>query len=342
MEEDNAIRWQIRTLADAYTERPPTEYVVDKFFTAGSLNIVYGAPASMKSMLMADMCAAVVSGNDWLPGSMGNGSEGIAVKTAPVLWIDMDNGTRRTDERIEAVARARGLMPEDPFYYVSMPMPPLNVSDLDSLIYLKMIIRDIDAGVVVIDNLGLVTGEIEENSAAMAMVMGYLRQIAEGTNCALVVIHHQRKGGSNGGRAGDALRGHSSIEAAVDLAIHIVREQGNPEVTLRSTKTRGVDVPMVTACFNFEHRSGTNDLSKAWFDGRPILAGNQPVRDAILAILEEEGEMTKGRLADEVHERMGGVVGINKIRNWIEELVEVTGDIIIKTGEFNAKLVALK
>lgn len=341
MEEENVIEWQLRTLKNAYEKRPPTEYIVDRYFSAGSLNIVYGAPASMKSMLLADMCACVVAGNDWLPGSAVNG-QGIKVQQTPVFWLDMDNGTRRTDERMEAVARARGLREDAPFFYVSMPMPPFNVNDLDSLIYLKFLIRDVDARLVVIDNLGLITGEIEENSAAMAMVMGYLRQIAEGTNCALIVIHHQRKGGANNSRPGDALRGHSSIEAAIDLAIHVAREPNSNEIVLQSTKTRGVDVPMVTARFNYEHRPGTNDLKTAWFDGMPVIRGDNPVREAIIQVLEDSGDMTKGRLTDEVHDRLGGEFGVNRIRNWIGEMVEVTKELQIKQGEFNAKIVGLK
>jgi hypothetical protein len=337
-DEPEVIQWKIRTLTNAYEERPPTEYVVDKYFSLGSLNIVYGAPASMKSMLLADMCAAVVAGADWLPGSSGNGA-GIPVKQTTILWVDMDNGTRRTDERMEAVAQARKLPDDAPFYYVSMPMPPLNVTDFNSLIYLKTIIRDMGAELVVIDNLGLITGEIEENSAAMAMVMGYLRQIAEGTNCALIVVHHQRKGGAGGSRLGDALRGHSSIEAAIDLAIHVAREQNSNEVTLQSTKTRGVDVPMVTARFNYGHRDGTNDLQIAWFDGKPVIRGENPVRDAIMHFVNEHGEITKTRLVQAVYDDLKGQESRSTIRSWVDDLANVGKELEMDRGEYNALVI---
>lgn len=320
-EEEIATEWQLRTLTHAYTKRPPTVYVVDRFLAEGSLNILYGAPAAMKSMVLADLCACVVAGSEWLPGCLDNG-QGIKTLPGPAFWVDMDNGTRRTDERIEAVARARKLAADAPFHYVSMPTPPLNVADLDILIYLKGLIRALGAKITVIDNLGLITGEIEENSAAMAMVMGYLRQIAEGTGTALVIIHHQRKNGANGGRAGDALRGHSSIEAAVDLALHVAREVGQDEVTIRSTKTRGVDVPTVGALFNYRHVLGTNDLETAWFSGKVARRGENAIREAIIEVVDYNGEIAKTKLAQLVYETLGqDAPGINKIRAWIDDML---------------------
>ena len=337
-----ATQWQIRTLAHAYQKREPTRYVVEGYLSEGSLNILYGPPAAMKSMLLADLCACVVAGSDWLPGTSGNG-RGIKTNQAPVFWVDMDNGTRRTDERIDAVSRAHKLPEDAPFNYVSMPMPPLNVADLDMMIYLKGVIRELGAKLTIIDNLGLITGEIEENSAAMAMVMGYLRQIAEGTGTAMVVIHHQRKGGANGGRAGDALRGHSSIEAAIDLALHAVREANSNQVSLRSTKTRGVDVPNAVMEFSYEHVPGTNDLSNAYFTSVAVRQNSLLLKQALLSFAEGNSPrgIPKNRLRELVYEDLGGEFSHGKIRAEMEHLVEVTGELDIIEGRQGAKLVVI-
>jgi hypothetical protein len=340
MSEDADPVWEVRTLADAYAERPPTEYIVDKFFSTQSLNVVYGAPGVMKSLVMADMCACVVAGYDWLPGCNGKG-EGVMVKESPILWLDVDNGTRRTDERFEALSRTKDLDENAQLYYLSMPNPPFYANDDDALIALMQLIWRVDARLLVVDNLGLVTGDIEENSAQMSLIMAGFRTIAERTGAAVVLIHHQRKGGHNGSRAGDALRGHSSIEASLDLALHIVREPNSSEITIQSTKTRGVDVPTVTARFNYEHRAGTNDLRLAWFDGLKVARGANPIRDEIIEMLSDNGSMTKGRLSDAVYESLGGEFGINKIRNWIDELIIVTKELEFGSGPHNAKVVRL-
>lgn len=332
--------WTIRSLVDAYKPRPPTRFVVDGIFSDGSLNIVYGPPAAMKSMILADLCACVVTGADWLPGIHSDG-RGVATEASPVFWVDMDNGTRRTDQRIDAVSRARNIPPTAPFYYVSMPQPPLNVMELNMMIYLRDLIRSIGARLVVIDNLGLITGEVEENSAAMAMVMGYLRQIAEYSGAAIVLIHHQRKGGANGGRAGDALRGHSSIEAAIDLALHVMREPDQDELTLRSTKTRGVPVRPMSAEFSYTHQPGTSDLATAWFSGKVPRIGSNAIREAVLYTVNHYGEIAKTKLATEVQESFGqDAPGLNKIRAWIDDML-ATGQGIVEVEKGKYKLITL-
>ena len=326
-EEPDLPAWEIRTLEDAYKNRPPTQYIVDSYFALGTLSIVYGAPAVMKSMLMADLCVSIVSGRDWLPGLYNNGA-GISVKKTTTFWLDMDNGTRRTDERFEALAKTRNLKVDAPLYYLSMPNPAFALDDVDSLLMLIETIRAVKAQFVVIDNLGLSTGAVEENSAAMAHIMGYLRILTERTDAAVVVIHHQRKGGAGQSRAGDALRGHSSIEASLDLALHVTREPDSMEVSICSTKTRGVDVPRVQGVFNFEHKSGTRDLDRAWFCGEPQVIGASPVREEIIATVKEHGAITKGRLIDIVKERLGqDSPGINNIRNWVGEMISVTKEL---------------
>jgi hypothetical protein len=296
----------------------------------------------MKSMLVADMAVCIVAGLDWLPGCMGGG-QGIEVEKGAVLWLDMDNGKKRTDARIDALCKARKMDIDSPVYYLSMPVPSLLLNDIDALIALVELGRDdLHISTIIIDNLGLITGDVEENSAGMAQVMGYMRILAERTEAAVILIHHQRKGGAAGGRAGDALRGHSSIEAAVDLALQIVREPGEQEIVIQSTKTRGVDVPTVRARFNYEHKTGTNDLAVAWFDGVEGARGENPVRMVILDVLADYPQgITKGRLVDIVQKEMGGDVGVNRIRNWVADMVGVTGEIEERTGNNNAKILVL-
>jgi hypothetical protein len=323
---------QLRTMRHAYAPRPPRRYIVDKFIEAGSLNMFYGAPAVMKSMLLADMAAAVVCGQDWLPGTDGENRGYLTEKTA-VLWVDVDNGPQRSDERFEAIGRAHKVPEDDDLlYYLTFPDPPFMMSDDDGMVSLIECARDeIKAGLIIIDNLGASTGDVEENSAGMAQLMNHMRIVAVKTGAAIILIHHQRKGGSNGSRAGDALRGHSSIEAALDLAIHVVREPDSADIVIQSTKTRGVDVPRTIARFNYEHKPGTNDLAVAWFDGVAPVAGANPVRETIMAVVNERGEITKGHLIDAVADELKHItptIGVNRIRNWIGEMVSVTGELV--------------
>ena len=332
--------WLFRSLTEARVPRPPTEYVIDKYLETHSLNILYGAPGSFKSMIALDMALAVAGGQAWLPGVFGQGV-GAAVKQAGVIWIDMDNGQRRTDQRVDAMSKTRNLPNDTPFYYISMPTPSLIAHDVESMGILHDEVALLNAKMVVIDNLGLVTGTVEENSAEMAQVMKNFRWLAEKTGAAFLILHHQRKGGANGSRAGDALRGHSSIEASLVLALHAVREANTNQVTMRSTKTRGVDVPNAVMDFYFDHVPGTNDLQTAYFTAVQVNHSEAILKQSILSFAEGNSPagIPKNRLRELVYDDLGGAFSHGKIRAEMEQLIEVTGDLSITEGKQGAKLI---
>jgi len=314
--------WQVYTLADAYAPRPPVQYVVAGLFPLPSLSIVYGAPGCFKTMLMGDMAAAVAAGLDWLP-PLPDKDENTARATlkVPVLWCDFDNGPRTMHERIEAAGRARDLPPETPLFYVSMPTPWFDASDFESVQYLADFAHRLGAKLIVIDNLRDIAGGVEENSAQMGDVMSNLRRLAEDTQAALVLIHHQRKMSGTAGRAGDTLRGHSSIEASLDLALKIEREEHADTVQLSATKSRGADVLPFGAVFSYEWRAGTTELAEVRFFGLQVedLTSDQAIRRAILEAAKTTPDLNKGDLAGAVKEWLPDV-GINRIRSAIDYL----------------------
>jgi hypothetical protein len=100
-------------------------------------------------------------------------------------------------------------------------------------------------------------------------------------------------------------------------------------------------VPPVTAHFNYDHKPGTHDLERAWFEGVAEVRGDNPIRDAVIAALEENGEMTQGMLVDTVHEMLKGETGKLKIRNRVKDMLEVSGEICAQKGAFNSLIIAL-
>ncbi len=105
------LDWKVSTLVDAYDDRGPIEYVIKGLFRVPSVNLVYGPPGCLKSMLLADVCGCVVQGTPWLPGLDSAPMPGFATLHAPVLWIDLDNGEHLTHERFAAIGRGHSLPP---------------------------------------------------------------------------------------------------------------------------------------------------------------------------------------------------------------------------------------
>lgn len=336
VEEAQADEWLIRTAADALQPHPPLQYLVDQMLPLGALGIVYGGPGSLKSMVLADLAVCVAGGIRWLdPLDTDMGQPGVSLATtqAKVLWIDLDNGARRTDIRIGAMLRGHGLDQNTPIHYVSMPVPALDASNASIMSNLtKMVIRQ-EYQLILIDNLGLITGDVEENSAKMAHVMGRLRRLTEDTGATVLLIHHQRKssGGNEGARKGETLRGHSSIEAALDLALLIERKPGEDAVAIIPTKVRDYMAhDIIGAHFTWEHAEEGRDLWSARFYSKPALKKEEQamhdLRGVITAICRRQPGIAQNDLVTEVRDQLaaqtGSAPGINRVRGTIKQLVD--------------------
>lgn len=344
-------KWQLRTMVNAYEDRPPVEFVVDEFFSIPSLNIVYGAPGSLKSMILADCAACVASGKPWLAPLPveDNSSRAFVTKSYPVLWIDYDNGKRRTDDRFGAVGKAHDLPATANLYYMSMDQPTLAVTNLEHVRDLAEMIKELNAKFIVMDNLGLISGDADENTDDMAAVMGNLRWLCEETQSVVIVIHHQRKG-SPGEKIGDMLRGHSSINSAIDLGLCVNREEGEDKVALSPTKVRGAVISRtVTAEFTYQHKQGSRDLDVARFWGVETVSKSEKatgrVEAAILIVLRRAGKpITQTELAKATSAYMEAnnmkKAGRDKIIDTIDEMV-AANRLVEESGEKKAKLYRL-
>jgi hypothetical protein len=277
IEQAMADEWEnLFTLADAFKDRPPIKYALEGIIPVPSLIVPYGAPGSLKSFLLADAAICIAAGIDWLIPMQIDGEETetpIKVTQMPVMWIDFDNGERKTHDRFKMIAKAHDVNPDNiPFYYYSMPDPTLDASKDRDMKYLEQRIKRLKIGLLIVDNLATVSGDNDENSAAMKQVMFRFRKLSDSCMLAIAVIHHERKDikGSNA-RVGENLRGHSSIEGAVDLALHVFRPTVDAtDITIKSTKTRGADVKPITARFWYEKDPVTGESDRAGFYRVPL------------------------------------------------------------------------
>jgi hypothetical protein len=252
--------WTLYTLHDALQPRPPLVWLVDRILPMGSLSIWFGAPGSLKSLILADLAVCVAAGLPWLANPQNLG--GFRTTAGGVLWLDFDNGARRTHERFGALAKAYRVAPSIPLYYTSMPEPPLDAGDPAAMGALAQRLVDRNIRLAIIDNLGLVKGASDENTDQMQAPMKGLRWLTEATGAAVCVIHHQRKTNGTSTRAGETLRGHSSIESALDLALHVDREE--QDITLTSAKDRGFRIEPFGATFSYEN-DDSRELASARF-----------------------------------------------------------------------------
>jgi hypothetical protein len=331
----NLHNWKSFTLADAYIDRPPIEYIAGYFIEIATVNIFFGSPGSLKSFVLADLACSVAGGKEWLPHVNGAGN-GFKTKKSAVVWLDFDNGTRRTHDRFAALGRAHQLPEDAPLYYYSMPTPWLDAGNKQHIHELTDIINIHQANLVVIDNLGAVSGNADENSAEMVSIFAHFRLLAEQTGAAINIIHHRRKSTSLNGRKGDSLRGHSSIEAALDLAMLVERETGSSSITIQPTKSRGSDVNTISGMFTFE-KDIKGRLHKARFFGTPS-NGLVTINNIRMAIWKTLGDKTMNQkeLLEATYAFLKNV-GRNRIRDEINRMAQ-DGYLLIFGGANNSRM----
>jgi predicted ATP-dependent serine protease len=170
-----------------------------------------------------------------------------------------------------------------------MPSPWLDAYTWEGLQPLIDTVQAQEAKLVIIDNLLAVKGRADETSAEMGGVMAHFRRFTEKMGVATILIHHQRKEIAANSRAGDRVRGHSSIEAALDLALLVERAYQSDLLIIRSTKERGVTVPPFGALFTYEHQTGTVELGTARFFGVEVedSVSDRAIEQAVLGVGKE-------------------------------------------------------
>lgn len=330
--------WNPYTMANVYQDRPPSVFLADGILELPSLNILYGAPGTLKSFILQDLAVCVAMGKPWLEkAAWSESGRSIPTTQAPILWVDFDNGAKRTLDRFKALGIHHKAPIDAPIKIYTMANPPLDATDPAHIA--TMATRAFGSKLIVIDNLGTISGGMEENSSGMIQVMYNLRWLAETTGAAVVIIHHQRKTGAIGMRAGDSLRGHSSIEAALDLALKIEREQYSERVTIESTKTRGVEVEPFTACFTYDQELNGELKTAAFFSVESDdNKSNQAIDREIKAALNS-GPMIQSSLWQAVKMQLPEI-GKNRILDQIRKL-ETAGKLDLTIGINNSKTYGL-
>ena len=287
-----ADTWQVFDLAEAYKPLEPLRWLVQGFIAKPSVTIFFGAPKSLKTLLVQDLCLSVASGAQWLPISSGASAGGFSTVRDTILWVDYENGARRMMERFAALAKGHAINPSEArIFTASMPVPWLDAGKKEHIGRLMQRVEHYQAGLLIIDHMAQVLGDVDENSSAMAGVMGNLRSLAEGCKLALILLSHQTKSGTRFNVSmSDSLRGHSSILASCDLALLVERSKESKDaIEIKAVANRGAPIANSSATFAYDSKTdGSLELEKARFWGRTLVSLDRKIELAIIAILKAE------------------------------------------------------
>lgn len=206
-------------LSPADCEASPSRgYVIKGFIAPGDVACIFGAPGAGKSLIAPHLGYAVAQGRETF---------GMRSKACGVFYVAAEDphGMRG---RIRALKDAYG--DADRFHLVE------GVSDLlaeksPDLLALVAAVKERRPALIFIDTLAMAFPGLEENDAkSMGRIVAVARLLAR-WGAAVVLIHHDTKA------EGATPRGHSILNGALDVALHVKRDE-NGVIRGRLTKNR--------------------------------------------------------------------------------------------------------
>ncbi len=290
---------QAMTIEDATTQKPrytllgaadisalsQITWRLKGIFPQSGLAAIFGPSGSGKSFLSFDMAACISQGNEWF-----------GIKTAPcdVTYIQLE-GEAGLKNRIGAWEQSNNKPLPANFKFIIQSFQLISGSDLTEI--LKVLPRD---GVIFIDTLNRAAPTADENSSKdMGLILESAKHLSRETNSLVTVVHHTGKDVVRG------MRGHSSLFAALDGAIEVIRDATGKRTWSVAKSKDGADektVRFVLKTHALGRDADGDDITSCTVepDTSTIFAAKQPSgkrQQATLAALKRElnNAPTKGK-----------------------------------------------
>ena len=214
-----ALRYRIRTAADVLNA-PPLRWMVRAVLPAEGLGCIFGQSGSGKSFLALDLCAAIASGKPWFS---------YKVTAAPVVYVALE-GEAGFGQRVKAWQLHHGAPLPAMLRFVMQSFDLRSAEDVQALA--DAVIASAGAGgLLVIDTLNRAASGADENTSRdMGEIIDAAKVLQAQFGGLVLLVHHSGKDQSRG------LRGHSSLNAALDASIEVVNLENRNEWRIDKAK----------------------------------------------------------------------------------------------------------
>ena len=225
---DQAGRTKCRFQLEHIDEIEPGDeplWLIDGILPAGpALAVVFGAPKSRKTFLVADMLYHVAMGRRYC---------GRETRQGAVVYVTTE-GKRGFRSRMKALRRHYGVKGA-PFYTITNDMPNLGTKCGDGETLVQSIKDRLPQGApmaaIVIDTLArAMTGANDADGRDMGVFVDNCDHIAQALKCLMAVIHHSPRSDAT------RTRGSNVLDGAADALISVVANGGYSTATVEALK----------------------------------------------------------------------------------------------------------
>jgi len=195
---------------------PPTTWRVKKIFPSGGIGAIFGASRSGKSFLTIDLAAAIAEGAPWF---------GYKTIASPVIYLMLEGqGGLANRKRAWERANKRPLPSA-----LKVVIDPFQLTEEQDLADFTAVIPE--GATIFIDTLNRAAPTADENvSKDMGTIIQAAETLQRSSGGLVIIVHHTGKDASRG------MRGHSSLFAAMDAAIEVVRTDNGRQWQVAKSK----------------------------------------------------------------------------------------------------------
>lgn len=182
---------------------PPMQWRVKGLFPVAGIGAMFGPSGSAKSFLVIDLAITTALGRVWF---------GYRTLPCHVTYVMLE-GEAGLRGRVVAWEKHNAMKIPDTFHVITEPFEIANDNDVEDLAASLP-----KYGVLIIDTLNRAAPGLDENSSKdMSILLKGMKRLQEVTGGLVIAVHHTGKDTTKG------MRGHSSLNAALDGAIEVTR-----------------------------------------------------------------------------------------------------------------------
>lgn len=184
-------------------------WLIQSLLPASSCIFILAEPKVGKSFSALDMALSVISGKPCFNQMM-------VMQTGPVAFYGAEDSSWIIAERLEGIARAKGISKSDlKDLHILDRSNGIFLDEDDSFESLRSALKKIGPKLVILDPLAQILCKTQESNARqMADVLRKVRQLQVELDCTILITHHVRKGGK--GSINERSRGSSMVASFWD------------------------------------------------------------------------------------------------------------------------------
>lgn len=212
--------------------KPKEPLVHEGIMDRGDGFILGGVSGAGKSWMAFDLGLAVATGSDWLSR--------FRTEQTTVLYIDEEAGISSSWERINMIARGRGIdLREDDVPFRIASMKGIKLDSQKGMAVIARALHRYRPGLVIFDALVRFHNGDENSTKDMAEFFDRAKSLKEAYDTAFVFLHHVRKPGKEDHwDNADMLRGSSDVRGWPDSAMVIAPNENRDGVYVAHVKSR--------------------------------------------------------------------------------------------------------